>query len=114
MIDRRLAARLAHDVGKYVSRTARNLPAGPVPPRLVAMLVKDLWDLPAGGGASAVLYRLAPEDAEPELAAARAALAAADALEDAVRRGDEAAVRQAARHALEAEGALRTLAGRAR
>ena len=42
MIARRRAARRAHDVGMYVARTARNLRAGPVPPRLVAMLVKDL------------------------------------------------------------------------
>ena len=34
---------LAHDVGKYVARIARNVPAGgPVPAGLLPLLVKDL------------------------------------------------------------------------
>lgn len=38
-----LAARLAHDVGKYVARTARNVAADGWTPELVAMLCRDLY-----------------------------------------------------------------------
>ena len=117
MIGRDRAARLAHDVGKYVARTARNLPAGAVPEAVLAMLVADLWDLPAGGRASAVLARIAPEaatTADPWLARAHAALSAIDTLESAVRRGEPAAIREAAALALEVETVLRALAHAAR
>jgi hypothetical protein len=38
-----LAARLAHDVGKYMARTARNVAAEGWTPELVAMLCRDLY-----------------------------------------------------------------------
>jgi transcriptional regulator of acetoin/glycerol metabolism len=38
-----LAARLAHDVGKYTARTARNVAADGWTPELVAMLCRDLY-----------------------------------------------------------------------
>ena len=38
-----LAARLAHDVGKYMARTARNVTADGWSPELVAMLCRDLY-----------------------------------------------------------------------
>ena len=38
-----LAARLAHDVGKYMARTARNVVAEGWTPDLVAMLCRDLY-----------------------------------------------------------------------
>ena len=51
--------RLAHDVGKYVARAARNLPAsGPVPAVLVGMLVDDLFALRDGQPASAVFVSM--------------------------------------------------------
>jgi hypothetical protein len=40
---RQLAARLAHDVGKYIARTARNVAVDGWTPDLVAMLCRDLY-----------------------------------------------------------------------
>ena len=51
-------ARLVHDVGKYVARTARNLPAAPTP-EMLDMLVRDLYELRPGRRASALLAELA-------------------------------------------------------
>jgi hypothetical protein len=112
-------ALLAHDVGKYVSRTARNLPPGPVPPPLLEMLAKDLWALPAGGTASEVFARLAAPlrgapSPDPRLAGVGACLAEIDGLEADVRAGRDAAVRRACALALEVETLLRTMAREAR
>jgi len=38
-----IAARLAHDVGKYIARTARNVATDGWTPELVAMLCRDLY-----------------------------------------------------------------------
>lgn len=114
-----IAARLAHDVGKYVARVARNLPpAGAVPAPLVAMLVKDLFELQKGKRASAVLSELAG-DLEPivrdeRVARARELLAEADTLEPRIRAGDADAVRRGAQIALEVESSLRALAAAAK
>ena len=54
----RLAARLVHDVGKYIARTARNVRGQAWTPELVAMLCRDLFEL-TGGRASAVFEDLA-------------------------------------------------------
>lgn len=105
---RELAARLAHDVGKYVARIAKNAPAdGPFPAALVPLLVEDLYASPGGGRPSARFDALAPPG---ELAAVREAFAAIDALEDAVRGGDPGACRRACALALEVEAALRASA----
>jgi hypothetical protein len=110
-VSRELAARLAHDVGKYVARTARNVADGPVPAPVLAMLVKDLWELPAGGRASVVFERLAaPLRPDPRLEEAGGRLAEIDALESAVRAGDDGAVRRACALALEVERLLRAVA----
>jgi len=111
---RRLAARLVHDVAKYVSRTSRNLAGADVTPDLVAMLCRDLYALPRGC-ASAVFAELARplEEAigpKPELAQARALLAAIDDLEAEVRQGEPAALRRATQAALAVEELLRALA----
>jgi hypothetical protein len=122
----RRAATLAHDVGKYVARTARNLPeplADPLGPALVAMLVRDLYALGDGERASARFDRLVaaagpcdppdrPDDAR--LGEARRLLAEVDALEPAVRAGEVAAVARAATLAREVERLLRGLAQAAR
>lgn len=115
----RVAAKLAHDVGKYVAMTARNLPReGPIAERIVASLVRDLYALEADERASAVLARLAaPLVALVELdglAVARARLEAIDALEPEVRRGDPSAVRRACDLAREVEESLRAIARQAR
>ena len=62
----RWVATLAHDVGKYVARTARNLPdpiTAPLGPELVAMLVRDLYALGQGERASVRFARLVEEAA---------------------------------------------------
>jgi hypothetical protein len=103
----RPAARLLHDVGKYVARTAHNLPAGAaLDEELVAMLARDLYEL--GGDrrrASALVDEAAL--AGPRIAAARALLGEADALEPALRRGERGAVERACAIALEVERLLR-------
>jgi hypothetical protein len=109
-MNRRTLQRLAHDVGKYVARTARNLPPGPPDPELVRMLARDLYALGEGRRASAVLSELAGALASPALDRARALLAEADALEAALRAGDRAAVERGAAIAREVETLLRGLA----
>jgi len=52
------AARLAHDLGKYISRTARNLPDGPIPDNLLGLLVKDLYATDGRRRASALFNAL--------------------------------------------------------
>ena len=98
-------ARLYHDVGKYVARTARNLPDGALDRELVDMVVRDLYELKPGRRASAVFAELAAPD--PRLDPIRIYLDAIDRLEVKVRAGDEAAVRGAAALALEVERRLR-------
>ena len=102
---------LAHDVGKYVARTARNVPpGGAMPPALIPMLIRDLYELPGGKRASARFDELALHG---EPAVARAALREIDALEADVRAGDDAACRRACVLALEVERVLRRNAAEA-
>jgi hypothetical protein len=108
-IDRETRARLVHDVGKYVARTARNLPEYPST-ALVGMLVRDLYELRPSRRASQVLDDLSAGLVHPLLVTARALLAEADALEGRVRREDLSAVARAAAIALEVEALLRELA----
>ena len=105
---RRQRLALVHDVGKYVARTARNLPPAPTAD-MVAMLAHDLYELRPGQRASALLAVLAGDSDAPPVATARVLLAEADALEPAVRAGDPAAVARAAELAIAVEAALRTL-----
>ena len=105
--------RLVHDVGKYVARTARNLPAQPTA-EMIAMLARDLYQLRPGRRASSVLAELAGGASdggadEPAVADARALLAEVDALEAAVYAGEPAAIARAAGLALAVEARLRTL-----
>jgi hypothetical protein len=99
-------ARLVHDVGKYVARTARNLPTAPTP-EMIDMLVRDLYELRPGRRASAVFAELAP--LEPSLAGVRALLSEVDRLEPSVRAGEAAAVARAAHLACAIEAELRAL-----
>lgn len=107
--ERQQLARLCHDVGKYVARTARNLPARP-PPELVDMLARDLYELRPGRRASALFDELAAGLLRPSLAPVRDLLTEVDALEPRVRAGDAAAVARAAAIAREIERRLRALA----
>jgi hypothetical protein len=103
-------ATLVHDVAKYVARIARNVPpAGPFPPALGPMLVRDLYDLDGKKRASERFDELVPEP-EPRLARARALLSAIDALEARVRAGEAAACLAACEHAREVETLIRAYA----
>ena len=115
---RRAASALAHDVGKYVARTARNVPDGAWTPELVGMLLRDLYDL-RGERALQAFLRLAPAAtsplaAFPEWTTAHDLLGELDAMEPALRALEAPALREAARLALLVESALGELALRAR
>lgn len=104
---------LAHDVGKYVARAARNLPAeGPIPEVLVDMLRRDvLAPLPSGLTPRArfdELVRTLP--ACEELDRARAAFDAIDARAATLTAAQPTTVREVAAHARTIEAALRALA----
>jgi hypothetical protein len=105
---RRQIATLVHDVGKYVARTARNLPPSPTR-EMVDMLVRDLYDLRPGQHASEVFTQLALFAGAPPLDDVRALFAEIDALEGQVRAGAPAAVERAARIARDIEDRLRAL-----
>lgn len=113
-----LAARLAHDVGKYIARTARNLPPEPgeLEGGLLAMLLRDLYG--AGPGSRpGVLFaplrqELAPLLHEPEravLGEAASGLLRLDEIEPEVRAGKPSALTEALRCALLIEQQLRKL-----
>lgn len=110
-----LAATLAHDVGKYIARAARNLPAdGAVPHALAEMLVCDIYETHAGRPALARFDELAPElfelTGDERLSAVRALLAGAAQHERGARDGEDAALRALAGIALAVEPVLRTIA----
>ena len=117
------AAALAHDVGKYVARIAKNVPEGEaMPESLRPLLARDLYEAPSAPGhaprrPSEVFETLAPplERAHSAtLDVVRMHLSAIDALERAVRMGNEGACTAACVHALAVERTLRELAARLR
>ena len=110
-----LAATLAHDVGKYIARAARNLPPhGAIQPALISMLVADVFATHGGRPALARFDELAPElltlTDDARLQAVRVLLIRTTAHEPAVRGGDAEASREVASLALEIESLLRALA----
>lgn len=109
-----VARTLAHDVGKYVSRAARNLPPkGAIPAVLVDMLFRDvLGTLPSGATPSERFEALAAELGvdDPRLGEVRARFARIAALERELAGGTELVVRSVAAEALAIEEALRSLA----
>lgn len=61
-----LALTLQHDVGKYVTRAARNLPATDIPAALLDMLVADLYQTDGAQSALSVYdARLAASGVDP-------------------------------------------------
>lgn len=89
---------LAHDLGKYIARIARNVPAGAaVPPALLPLFVKDLYETHQGRRASAVWNeRRGALARRPELEVIEACLAELDTLEVRVRAAEADATAQAA------------------
>jgi hypothetical protein len=99
-------SKLAHDVGKQITRTAINLSQYPLTPPLLRLLVADLYCLDGASPASAVFERCAlPIEtalgSSPELDGCRNRLKRIDNMEEQVRAGDEAAVGEAAALAIE-------------
>lgn len=110
-----VAAALAHDVGKYVARVARNVKGdAPIPSALLPMLVRDLYELPGKVRASVRFEELAAPLGGARIDRARACLATIDALEARVRAADLDACREACALAREVESELRALASEAR
>ena len=109
----RVAHVLAHDIGKYIARTAHNVRDGSFTPELADMLLADLYHL-RGGRPLAMFLLLAPTEVRPLAGlpawrAAHDALCELDAMEPALRARDSAALCKAARLALSVEGHLRDL-----
>lgn len=90
------ALRLVHDVAKYLSRVAQNVPEGEaLPDALLPMLLKDVYALDGARRASLVFAeRSSPLVAlvtDERLAQVRERLQRADDLESSARAGEEAA-----------------------
>jgi len=110
----RLAARLVHDVGKYIARTARNVRGQQWTPELVSMLCRDLFEMDDGRASRAFEDRAKPIEAligaQPDLEWVRELLARIDSLESQVRQGEPDALECAGRLALAVEASLRAFA----
>ncbi len=112
---RKLAARLVHDVAKYISRTARNLQGREVTDALLPLLVDDLYTTRDGQSASRVFEeRIRPLepliDDHTTIRYCRDMLTRIDRLEIRLRGGEANAVRTAACLAMEVDRSLRSMA----
>jgi hypothetical protein len=112
---RRVAAALLHDVGKYVARTARNVPADRIEGPFASMLLKDVYETHRGARASARFAELAAEleragVRDARVGAVREALGRIDALEARARAGEAAALVALEKDALVFVRSLRGLA----
>lgn len=116
-----LVGSLVHDVGKYIARTARNVPVPrpgappePLPAPLHRMLVRDLYGDERTRRPRAVFVELALPIArlvpDTRLVDARALLSQLELSEAAVRAADPAAVEAACAAAREIERLLRAIA----
>ena len=106
--------RLAHDVGKYVARAARNIDDTPPAPPILEMLLEDLYALDGRHAASRVFETAAATltpalAALPDITACRERLRRIDHLEGDVRAGRADAVAEAARLAVSVDDTLRRL-----
>lgn len=114
-----LTAKLAHDVGKYLVRCARNLdplPSAPLAPALLAMLLADLYG-PTGQPDQGPRVRfqqlwqaLPASYSDPRLRRCAELFSQLRDLAEPLARGELAAIAQAVRTALAIETDLRTLA----
>lgn len=114
-----VTAKLAHDVGKYLTRVARNLdpsPSAPPPTPVLAMLRADLYGPASDPGKrphtvfARLRQLLPPGVGQPQLVRCAECFALLDTLEESVAAGQAAAVAQAVRAALTIDAELRALA----
>jgi len=115
---RRMASALAHDVGKYVARTARNMPDGTWTPERVSMLraISTTYaaSAPCRRSSGSHLPVTSPLASFPEWTTAHDLLCELDGMENELRAGHTPALNGAARRALLVEsGAARAHAERA-
>jgi hypothetical protein len=112
---RQVASRLRHDVGKYIARTARNLDQREASGPLLGLLIEDLFAIDGEHKASERFETLAAPlfalGGDPLLEQCRELLRYIDENEEEIRRGEPAAVRDAAASALEIERLLSALTG---
>ena len=81
--------RVLHDVGKYVARTAMNLPEGAlVAPALAELMLRDVYGRGDEPRMSETFDDLVGEADDPVLAECRECLRAIDALEAEARAGE--------------------------
>ncbi len=108
------ARKLAHDVGKYVSRAARNLPkSGAIPDVLVDMLFRDVLGTAPNGTKPSERFEILARELDvddPRIADVRERFARIAALERELSRGTELVVRSIAADALAIEQTLTSLA----
>ena len=109
----KIVARLVHNVGKYVSRGARNLPKGEISDSLGQMLVEDLFKTDGFKPASQVFEELVAQSdtlaGNARIQKCRALLAGIDRMRSEVEKGDDGAMRRAAAMACEVDETLRAL-----
>jgi hypothetical protein len=102
---------LVHDVGKYVSRIARNVPEGAaVPAALAPLLVKDLYETHRGRPARERFEALRGELDAALTGELEPLFVELTVLEPAVRRHEDAALRRGVWLALEIDRRLRRAA----
>jgi hypothetical protein len=110
-----LVRKLGHDVGKYISRAARNMGDTPLSQPLLDLLIEDLFALDGNRRASLVFEDIAaPLEAfigiNVHIGNARALLLHIDALESDLRSGDNPAIKTAVTLALRVEREIGLLA----
>ena len=110
-----LAGKLVHDVGKYISRTARNLTDREVTPTLLSLLLADLYATDGANRASELFEKGVGalgrhlEKSRP-IERCRKLLKEIDDLETRVREGEPDAAQRAAAMAVEVDDRLREVA----
>ncbi len=106
--------RLVHDVGKYVSRAARNLPEGKISEGLAELLLEDLFETDGKRDALHLFDRITEPldwgDLNEEIQACRGLLVEIVGDRGGIERRDDASMRRAAELAVEVDTRLRNLA----
>ncbi len=115
-----ILSRLVHDVGKYVSRTARNLPPGEIPDGLAELLMEDLFETDGKRDALALFEGIVGEGGgvfeetsiRDDIEACRMRLEEIMNDRRSIEQRDDAAMRRAAELAIEVDGRIRDVSMR--